>query len=102
MPTGAHQHVEEPAEHENGGDAAQDSPRLGRASRGDDLSPWPPRRPLHESRLGRLAAQRERGERLGAEVDGQDLQYRQRQRDGPPESAKTRNGTTSGVAWAKM
>ena len=39
------------------------------------------RRPLHEAGLGRLAAERERGQDLGAEVDREDLQHRQRQRD---------------------
>ena len=33
--------------------------------------------------LGRLATERERRERLGAEVDGEDLQHGQRQRDRP-------------------
>ena len=61
-----------------------------------------PRRPGHQARLGRLAAERERGQDLGAEVDGENLQHRQRQRNPPPDSANTRNGTTSGVRWAKM
>ena len=61
------------------------------------------RRAVHEARLGRLAAQRERGQRLGAEVEGEDLQHRQRQRDrAAAEREDAGTGTTSGVAWAKM
>ena len=59
-------------------------------------------RAVHEAGLGRFAAEGQRGQRLRAEVDREDLQHRQRQRDRPPERAKIRNGTTSGTACAKM
>jgi hypothetical protein len=57
---------------------------------------------IEDSGFSRLAAEREGRQCLGAEVDGQDLQRRQRHGTAPPERAKIRNGTTSGVAWAKM
>ena len=52
---------------------------------------------------GRLAAEGQRRQRLRAEVERQQLEHRERKGDrSAAESAKTRNGTTSGVAWAKM
>ncbi len=58
---------------------------------------------LHDPRLGGLAAERERRQRLGADVEGEQLQDRQRQRDRSAGRARRRRtGVTSGVAWAKM
>ena len=80
-PAAAQEHVEEPAEHEHGRDPAQEAPRADEHLARITPSERRPRRPVHQSRLGRLAAQRERGQRLRAQVDREDLQHRQRQRD---------------------
>ena len=58
------------------------SPRRAAASR-RSMTFWPRGRgwPGHQPGLGGLAAQRQRGQGLGAEVDRQDLQHGQRQRD---------------------
>ena len=48
---------------------------------GDDALRARARRAVHEPRLGGLAAERERRQRLGADVEGEQLQDGQRQRD---------------------
>ncbi|MCW8098951.1 hypothetical protein OOZ58_20605 [Streptomyces tauricus] len=50
----------------------------------------------HESGLGGLASECERGKRFGAEVDRQDLQDGQRQRDLPPGECEDEEGDDLG------
>nr|WP_235958684.1 hypothetical protein [Actinomadura macrotermitis] len=52
----------------------QDSPRRGRAGRGDHAFGGGEGRPVHDAWFGGLPAERQDGQRLGAEAERQDLQ----------------------------
>ena len=79
-PAGRQQHEEEARHHERGGDHAEEEPGADQQRPPDHALAALPRRPLHDPRLRRVAAERERGQGLRAEVDREDLHRGQRQR----------------------
>src|SRR5579885_1408470 len=77
-PACAEQDEEEAAEDERGLEQAEEDPGAHHHRARDDAFAARARGPRHETRLARLATEGERGEDLGAEVDGEDLEHGQR------------------------
>src|SRR5581483_3194034 len=73
---------EERGHHQRGRDHAEKCPCSGQHPGADHALPARPRRAVHESGFGGFAAERERGQGVGTEVDGEDLHHGERQRYG--------------------
>ena len=76
------EHVEEPGEREEGDDQAQKQPGADQHWPADQTFGLAARGAIHDPRLRLVAAQRKRGERFGADVEGEQQKYRKRQRHG--------------------
>ena len=81
LPAGVEQDVEEAGHREGGADRAEEEPGSQQHRRLDDALGPLARRSLHEAGLGAFAAEGEGRQRLGADVEGEELQDRERERD---------------------
>ena len=81
VPAGVEQDVEEAGHREGGADRAEEEPCSQQHRWLDDALGPLARRSLHEAGLGGFAAEGEGRQRLGADVEGEELQHREREWD---------------------
>ena len=101
MPARLGQHPEECPHLQHGRDEAEEQPCAQQHRPPDDALTAGPWRPDHESWPGPFPAQGQRREGFGPDIEGEQLEHGSGSGTAPRASANTRNGTISGIEWAR-